>query len=98
MTPKDLHARCKALVAEFTTVQCFEFTFFLILASNFSTAGPVRIEGKKFEVGTKSPTDGSWRLGDIIWNSNPQPSGYVGWICVREGTPGIWKPFAQIGS
>lgn len=65
---------------------------------DFSTAGPVRIEGKKFEVGTKSPTDGSWRLGDIIWNSNPQPSGYVGWICVREGTPGIWKPFAQIGS
>ena len=47
--------------------------------------------------GTKEPTSGSFRQGDIVWNENPIPTGYVGWICVRTGTPGEWKPFGQIG-
>ena len=61
-------------------------------------AGPVRFEGKKFEVGNDIPTTGSYRKGDIVWSDNPKPTGYVGWICVREGTPGSWKPFGQIAS
>ena len=63
-----------------------------------TTAGPVRFEGKKFEVGNDIPTTGSYRKGDIVWSDNPKPTGYVGWICVREGTPGSWKPFGQIAS
>ena len=65
---------------------------------DFAVAGPVRFENKKFEVGTDIPTEGSYRKGDIVWNSNPQPTGYVGWICTREGTPGDWKAFGQISS
>jgi len=61
------------------------------------TAGPVKFQGKKQEVGNSTPTSGAYKLGDIVWNDNPQPTGYVGWVCVRAGTPGEWKPFGQIG-
>lgn len=65
---------------------------------DISTAGAVRFEGKKFQVGNTSPTNGSYEKGDVVWNDNPKPTGYVGWICVREGAPGDWKPFGQISS
>ena len=63
-----------------------------------TTAGPVRIQNKKFEVGDGVPTQGNYAKGDIIWNDNPQASSYVGWICIRGGTPGEWKAFGQISS
>ena len=66
--------------------------------ADITTAGPIRMQGKKFEVGTGTPTSGSYALGDIIWSDKPKPTGYVGWICVREGTPGEWKPFGQISA
>jgi hypothetical protein len=66
--------------------------------ADITTAGPIRFQNKKFEVGDSQPTSGNYVKGDIVWNSNPQPSGYVGWICVREGTPGEWKPFGPIAS
>ena len=66
--------------------------------ADITTAGPIRMQGKKFEVGTTIPTDGSYAIGDIVWNSVPRPTGHVGWVCVREGTPGEWKSFGQIAS
>lgn len=63
---------------------------------DISTSGPVRFEGKKFEVGDNIPSYGSYNKGDIVWNTDPKPTGYVGWICVRDGTPGEWRPFGQI--
>lgn len=65
---------------------------------DLTVAGPVRIENKKFEVGNGVPEHGAYRAGDIVWNDSPQPSGFVGWICIREGTPGIWKPFGAISA
>jgi hypothetical protein len=66
--------------------------------ADLTVAGPIRMQGKKQEVADQIPTSGSYAKGDIVWNSDPRPTGYVGWICTREGTPGIWKPFGQIGS
>ena len=66
--------------------------------ADITTAGPIRMQGKKFEVGTGTPTNGSYTISDIVWNNSPQPTGYVGWVCVRTGTPGEWKPFGQIAS
>jgi hypothetical protein len=63
---------------------------------SIETAGPIRIEGKKIETGDKVPANGNYKKGDLVWNSNPSSSSYVGWICVRDGTPGIWKPFGKI--
>lgn len=66
--------------------------------ADITTAGPIRMMNKKFEVADNIPTNGSYVVGDIVYNSKPRPSGYVGWICVRDGTPGEWKPFGQIAS
>lgn len=65
---------------------------------DLTVAGAVRFEGRKFQVSSETPTSGQYRKGDMVWNNNPQPTGYVGWVCVREGTPGEWKPFGQISS
>ncbi len=67
-------------------------------SADIETAGPVKFEGKKFENGTEVPTSGSYNRGDIVWNQLPTPTGYVGWICIREGSPGEWKAFGQINS
>lgn len=32
------------------------------------------------------PTAGVWQLGDIIYNYNPTPNNYVGWVCTTGGT------------
>lgn len=64
--------------------------------ADITTAGPVRFQGKKQEVGGAAPSTGNYTLGDIVWNEKPRKTGYVGWICIREGTPGEWAPFGQI--
>lgn len=66
--------------------------------ADITVAGPIRFQGKKMEYASEIPSDGNYVKGDIVWNTNPRPTGYVGWICVREGTPGEWKPFGQISS
>ena len=63
---------------------------------DISTTGPVRFQGKKQEVGTESPRSGAYTQGDIVWNEKPNAGGYVGWICIRSGTPGVWKAFGMI--
>lgn len=66
--------------------------------ADITTAGPIRMQNKKFEVAEAVPGTGNYIKGDIIYNSNPRPTGYVGWICTQSGTPGEWKPFGQIAS
>jgi hypothetical protein len=65
---------------------------------DLAVAGPVRMHGKKQEVGARMPTEGTYQRGDIVWHDEPTATGYVGWICVKEGTPGTWKAFGQIAS
>ena len=67
-------------------------------SADIETAGPVKFQGKKFETSTEIPVRGTYYLGDIVWNQLPTPTGYVGWICIREGSPGEWKPFGQINN
>lgn len=64
---------------------------------SISTSGPVKFENKKFMVGPAIPDSGTFRQGDIVWNDTPVATGYVGWVCIRSGVPGEWKPFGQIG-
>jgi hypothetical protein len=45
---------------------------------------------------TAAPTAGTWRVGDIVWNSTPAASGVPGWMCVTAGTPGTWKAMAAL--
>ena len=66
--------------------------------ASITTAGPIRFQDKKMEVSNEPPRKGSYSKGDIVWNDNPKPTGYVGWVCVREGTPGMWKQFGLISN
>jgi hypothetical protein len=61
-----------------------------------TVAGPVSIENKKFQVGESVPTSGSFSKGDIVWNANPMPHNFIGWVCIVDGTPGQWLPFGAI--
>lgn len=58
--------------------------------------GPVRIHGRLHAYDESYPTAGTYRIGDTIWNSNPQPGKPIGWVCVRAGTPGTWATFGTI--
>ncbi|RYU96758.1 glycosyl hydrolase family 28-related protein [Emticicia agri] len=42
------------------------------------------------------PTRGTWNVGDIVYNKNPNSGSYVGWVCTVAGTPGTWKGFGKI--
>lgn len=63
---------------------------------SIATATGLQIAGTKIMTGTAQPDSGTFRQGDIVYNNNAIATGYVGWVCVREGTPGEWKPFGQI--
>lgn len=41
------------------------------------------------------PTSGTWRKGDIVFNTQPSVSGFVGWVCTNDN-PVTWKHFGLI--
>ena len=45
-----------------------------------------------------APWGGTWRVGDIAWNTTPAAGGTPGWVCTTAGTPGTWKPMANLGA
>ena len=63
---------------------------------DLAVGGPIKIQGHTVQWLDSVPTSGNYIKGDIIYNSNPQPSGYMGWICIRSGSPGEWNQFGQI--
>ena len=65
--------------------------------SAFEVNGNVVINGKKQVHRSSTPLDGAWAKGDIVWNSEPEETSYIGWVCTMSGTPGTWKPFGYIG-
>lgn len=58
--------------------------------------GPISVQRKKFEIGSNYPSSGQYNKGDIVWNDDPKPTSYIGWVCVTPGTPGIWATFGAI--
>jgi hypothetical protein len=47
---------------------------------------------------TGAPNSGYYRLGAVVWNTTPQPGGFVGWVCTASGNPGTWKGFGAIST
>lgn len=43
-----------------------------------------------------SPTTGTWRVTDVVMNSAPATGSPAGWVCTVAGTPGTWKPMANL--
>lgn len=46
--------------------------------------------------GSAAPSTGAHVAGEIVWNSAPTSSGFIGFVCVTAGTPGTWKTFGVI--
>jgi len=64
--------------------------------TNLHVGGPIKFNDTLHLKGTRPPEGGSFKQGDIVWNSEPQQRHYVGWICIQSGNPGIWAQFGEI--
>lgn len=45
---------------------------------------------------TAPPTDAPSQQGDLLLNALPVAGGFIGWVCVEDGTPGVWRPWGPI--
>ena len=59
--------------------------------------GPIRIADRLQSYGSTAPIYGTYKKGDIVWNSEPAINQPIGWVCVADGSPGIWAKFGMIG-
>jgi len=64
-----------------------------VIANQDGAANAVRI----FQSGL-APSAGTWRRGDIVYNTAPSGSGFIGWVCTASGTPGTWKTFGAFST
>lgn len=68
------------------------------LGGDIWTTTDFKIGGARHSYGTNAPTSGRWAQGDIVYNTTPSASGFVGWVCTSAGTPGTWKTFGAISA
>jgi hypothetical protein len=56
------------------------------------------VENDTFQATKQSavPTTGTWRVTDVVMNSAPTTGSPAGWVCTVAGTPGTWKPMANL--
>jgi hypothetical protein len=64
---------------------------------SMAVSGNISFADKKFIVGTEAPIAGTFKTGDICWNTSPTLDGYVGWRCIVGGSPGEWAPCGALG-
>lgn len=64
--------------------------------ADLDVSGPIKFENTLHMKASTPPTGGQFKVGDIVWNSNPQQRKHVGWVCTQSGSPGIWNPFGEI--
>ena len=58
--------------------------------------GAVKFNDNLHLKGVEQPAAGNYTVGDIVWNSNPLPGKFIGWVCTKAGNPGIWSGFGEI--
>lgn len=59
-------------------------------------AGNIKFGNRLFANGNAAPTTGVHQVGNIVWNTNPRPGNYIGWVCTASGSPGSWHAFGLI--
>jgi hypothetical protein len=64
--------------------------------TSLHVSGAIKFNDKIHLSGSEPPQGGIFTEGDIMWNSNPQPGKFVGWVCTRAGNPGLWSGFGRI--
>jgi len=58
--------------------------------------GSIKFNNKIHLSDNNFPTSGHYTVGDIVWNNQPAAGRFVGWVCVVEGSPGLWNGFGRI--
>ena len=58
--------------------------------------GAIKFNDNLHLKGLEAPTSGAFNQGDIVWNSDPEPRKFIGWVCVKSGNPGLWNGFGRI--
>ncbi len=58
--------------------------------------GNIKFAERTFASGEQAPTDGRWDTGSVVWNEKPAKNLPVGWVCIKGGKPGSWRPFGMI--
>jgi hypothetical protein len=64
--------------------------------ADLDVAGYIRYQGQTQQYLDAIPTAGTWSQGDIVWNTRPERGTVLGWVCIKSGAPGTWKPFVSI--
>jgi hypothetical protein len=64
--------------------------------ADLDVAGYIRYQGQTQQYLDKVPTSGTWSQGDIAWNTRPERGTVLGWVCIKSGAPGTWRPFVSI--
>ena len=82
------------------TTQVFDYDTVAVFPQGWTVLGGRSSATQLPRLGTRTaaPTTGTWARGDIVWNSAPSASGFIGWVCVTAGTPGTWKTFGAISA
>lgn len=65
-------------------------------AVDLHVAGAVRFGGHIQMYAGTPPQEGTYSVGDIVWNTGARVGTGVGWVCLRAGSPGAWYPFGEI--
>ena len=63
---------------------------------SLEVAGNIKFSNKIFTSGNSIPTAGSWTTGSIVWNDTPALNQCIGWVCIKGGSPGNWRPFGLV--
>lgn len=64
--------------------------------ADLDVAGYIRYQGQTQQYLDSMPTNGNWSQGDIVWNTRPERGSVLGWVCIKPGAPGTWRPFVSI--
>ena len=64
--------------------------------ADLDVAGYIRYQGQTQQYLDAMPTAGTWSQGDIVWNTRPERGTVLGWVCIKPGAPGTWRPFVSI--
>lgn len=63
---------------------------------DLEVAGNIKFQEKTFSYNSNVPQSGTWSKGSIVWNSAPELNKPIGWVCLKGGSPGHWRPFGII--
>ncbi len=58
--------------------------------------GNIKFAERTFASGEQEPREGRWDTGSVVWNQKPALNQPVGWVCLKGGKPGSWRPFGLI--